>query len=297
MKNKKLLLPTVIMLSAIFLIVVICIANCIALKPTVTEGEFPFSITYEFNGETVTIEDVYYARYNTDYGFAISKSRWYSGKIGDLSEGETLYTLKESEAESIFLSPELYADYMMGDPMYDYFDDEEFAPKFLCYGSMGEELGEEALEENGIKLVSWEYPTPIENSLVFSHIGYADSEIVFPALLVGILALIATLIFVRKDKDLTRKPIDIVSIVFNFLIGITMIPISTTWALLLDALADNENVLTQIFIFLPTVTVLSIAYSVALRRKGYSKSSLLVQFITPAIFAVVVLLASLGVEY
>ncbi|MBR5539187.1 MAG: hypothetical protein IKU61_04740, partial [Clostridia bacterium] len=119
----------------------------------------------------------------------------------------------------------------------------------------------------------------------------------FPALLVGILALIATLIFVRKDKDLTRKPIDIVSIVFNFLIGITMIPLSTTWALLLDALADNENVLTQIFLFLPVTTVLSIAYSVALRRKGYKKSSLLVQFITPAIFAVVVLLALIGVEY
>ena len=297
MKNKKLFLPTVIMLSAIILIVAICIANGIALKPTVTEGEFPFSITYEYNGETVTIEDVYTAYYDTSYGYARSKYRWYSGQIGGLPEGETLYTLKESEAETIFLSTEFYADYMMGDTEYDYFDDKEFAPRFLCYGSSGEELGEEVLAANGIKLISWEYPAPIENTLVFSHITYADGEVVVPALIVGILALIATIIFVKKDADLVRKPIDVVSIVFNFLIGIFAVPFFTFLGLLSDALGDNESFVSQLFFLFAAGIVLTIAASVALRRKGYSKSGLIVQFTVPVILAILMQLSRFGLVY
>ena len=35
----------------------------LAQKPAITEGEFPFSITYELDGESITIEDVYQERY------------------------------------------------------------------------------------------------------------------------------------------------------------------------------------------------------------------------------------------
>ena len=59
MKSKKLLLPTIILAVAILATVVYSVISSIAFKPTVTEGEFPFSITYELDGERVTIEDVY----------------------------------------------------------------------------------------------------------------------------------------------------------------------------------------------------------------------------------------------
>jgi cytochrome bd-type quinol oxidase subunit 2 len=139
------------------------------------------------------------------------------------------------------------------------------------------------LSAQGVKLISWEYPTPIENSLVFSHLSYPNAEVVLPCLIVSILALIATLIFVKKDTDLTRKPIDIVSIVFNFLILLAFVPIVTVFAWFLDITGDNDNIFTQLFYYSPTLTVFGIMASVALRRKGYHKSSLAVQFILPVI--------------
>lgn len=284
MKSKKLFLPTVIMLAAIFAITVFCIINGIAQKPTVTEGEFPFSITYEFNGETVTIEDIYSAHYYKNDGYTNTKSRFYVGKIGNLPEGETLYTLKEGENGSIFLSTEFYADYLMGDPLYDYFDDEEFAPKILSYDFEG---NEDPSAAQSVKIISWEYPTPIENTLVFSHISCMDGEVVLPTLIISILALLATIIFVKKDKDFVRKPIDVVSTVFNFLICIVTVPFFTISGWLLDALGDNDHIVSQIFFLLAAFTVLGIALSVALRRKGYGKSGLLAQFIVPAIFALI----------
>ena len=63
MKRFKLFLPTIILVAAIMLTVISAFIAGIALKPTVTESEFPFSITYELDGETVTIKDVYKARY------------------------------------------------------------------------------------------------------------------------------------------------------------------------------------------------------------------------------------------
>ena len=59
MKSKKLLLPAIILAVAILASAVYSVVSSIAFKPTVTEGEFPFSITYELDGERVTIEDVY----------------------------------------------------------------------------------------------------------------------------------------------------------------------------------------------------------------------------------------------
>ena len=58
----------------------------IALKPKITESEFPFSITYEYDGETVTIKDVYKVRYEKLGGY---KSRVYSGEIGDMGKDNT----------------------------------------------------------------------------------------------------------------------------------------------------------------------------------------------------------------
>ena len=62
MKNKKLLLPVIILVVAILAIAVYSVCSSIAKKPTVTEGEFPFTITYELDGNEVTISDVYKAR-------------------------------------------------------------------------------------------------------------------------------------------------------------------------------------------------------------------------------------------
>lgn len=100
MKNKKLLLPTVILVVAIVAIAVYSVISSIAFKPTVTEGEFPFSITYELDGERVTIDDVYKVHYVRNDGYADTKSRVYAGELKSSGEDGTLYTLKKGRKHS-----------------------------------------------------------------------------------------------------------------------------------------------------------------------------------------------------
>ena len=294
MKSKKLFLPAVIIIAAVLVIAVCSVICGIAKKPTVTEHEFPFSITYELDGEIKTIEEIFTARYVKNGGYTNTKSRIYAGKIGDLSEDTIFLVLRNDENGRIELNTKMYADYLMGDPLYDYFDDNAFEPQILYYDTEENEYtDEETLLAQGIKLISFEYPEPIENSFVFSHISIMDSTVVFPTLLISMAACVVTIIFVKKEEDYIRKPIDVVSIVFNFLIGITVVPFTAIFLLLFDATGDNEGIFNQALYFIPALTVLAITASVALRRKSYGKSAFTVQFIGPAVFIIIIVLSEI----
>ena len=287
MKSKRLFLPAIILAVAILAIAVYSVVSSIAFKPAVAEGEFRFSITYELDGERVIIEDVYKAHYVRNDGYADTKSRVYAGELVSSGEDNTLYTLKKDENTRVELWTHFYPDYLMGDPEYDYFDDEAFEPRIYYYDAEEQAYSdEETLAAQGVKLISFEYPTPIENSLVFSHISYFSGAVVLPTLLIALLALIATIIFVRKEKELKYKAIDIVSIVLNFVIGFTLIPFVSILAVLIDIGGGGPELYYQVLYFIPAFSLLCITASVALRRKGYGVKSLIAELIGPAVFAV-----------
>ena len=295
MKSRKLFLPTIILVVAILATAAYSVISSIAKKPTVTEGEFPFSITYELDGKTVTINEVYKARYVRNDGYADTKGRVYVGEIGDWGEGNTVCTLKKDQNTRVELWTNFYPDYLMGDSGYDYFDDEAFEPQIYYYDA--EEQGysdEEMLSAQGVKLISFEYPTPIENTFVFSHISYFSGAVVLPTLLIALLALVASIIFVRKEKELTYKAIDVVSIVFNLIIGFTLIPFVTIAAMLIDIEGGGPEFYNQVLYFIPVFSVLCIAASVALRRKGYGVKSLIAELIGPAVFIVYLIVCGVG---
>lgn len=295
MKNKKLLLPAIILAVAILAIVVYSVVSSIAFKPTVTEGEFPFSITYELDGEKVTINDVYKTHYVRNDGYADTKGRVYVGGVVGLGEENTIYTLKSDQNTRVELWTHFYADYLMGDPDGDYFDDEPFEPRIYYYDANETEYhDEETLAAQGVKLISFEYPTPIENAFVFSHLSYFSGAVVLPTLLIALLALLVTIIFVRKEKELKYKAIDIVSIVFNFIIGIAHMGFVTILALLIDIEGGGPELYFQLLYFIPALSVLCIAASVALRRKGHSVKSLIAEFIGPAVFVVYLIVCYVG---
>ena len=293
MKNKKLFLPIIILAVAILATVVYSVISSIAFKPTVTEGEFPFSITYELDGERVTIEDVYKVHYVRNDGYADTKSRVYEGELKSSGEDDTLYTLKKDENTRVELWTHFYPDYLMGDTEYDYFDDQAFEPRIYYYDANETEYhDEETLAAQGVKLISFKYPTPIENAFVFSHISYFSGAVVLPTLLISLLALIATIIFVKKEKELKYKGIDIVSIVLNFVIGFTLIPFVSISAMLIDINGGGPELYRQMFYFLPSLFVLCIAASVALRRNGHGVKSLIAELIGPAVFTVYLIVCS-----
>jgi hypothetical protein len=289
MKSKKLLLPTIVFSVAVLAMVICSFVLCIAKKPTVTEGEFPFTITYELDGEKVTVDEVYKVRYDRNGGYTDTKTRIYVGEIGDMGEGNTVYTLKKDDTGRIELCTNFYPDYLMGDPEYDYFEGEAFEPKIYYYDVEEIEYqDEETLSAHGVKLIGFEYPEPIENSFVFSHLSILNSAIVLPTIIISLLALLVIIIFVKKDKDLVRKPLDIVSIILNFVISFTALPYFSVCAWFLDAMGDNESFFNQIMYFVPALTILSIAASVALRRKGYRKSGFFIQFVGVAVFVLLI---------
>ena len=286
MKNKKLFIPTIILIAAILASATYMVISSIAKKPTTTEGEFLFSITYELDGETVTINDVYRARFVKNDGFANTKSRMYVGEIGNRGENNTIYILKEDENTCVELRTNFYPDYLMGDPEYDYFDEEAFEPQIYYYDAEEQAYSdEETLLAQGIKLIGFEYPTPIENSLVFSHISYLSSAVVLPTLIIALLALVAIIIFVKKDKELKYKAIDIVSLVLNFVIGFALIPYISIAAMLIDINGGGPDFYYQVFYFFPLIFVLCIAASIALRRKGYGVKALVTELVGPVVFA------------
>jgi hypothetical protein len=280
-------LPTVILAAAVLITAVYSFISIIAYKPTVTEGEFPFSITYELDGEKVTIKDVYKVNYVKNDEDDNHKGRVYVGKLLSSGEETAHFTLKKDGNTRIELWTNFHADYLMGDPENDYFDDEAFEPKTYYFDENETEFyDEETLEKQGFKLISFEYPTPLENSLEFSHISYLSGANVLPLMLIALLTLIATLIFVRKEKDIRYNALDIISIVLNCIIGTVYLGFVTILALLIDIEGGGPELYFQTTYFTPVVTLLSIVASIGLRRKGYRKSSFFVQFIGPLFFAV-----------
>ena len=108
------------------------------------------------------------------------------------------------------------------------------------------------------------------------------------------LAMIVTLIFVKKDADYTRRsPVNILTIALNFFISFTFLPFILICAYLLNALGDAGDFLNLVFYLLPALTVFCITASIGLRRRLCYKSALYVQFVTPAIFAVILFVGNL----
>ena len=189
MKTNKMRLPAIILAVTIFVMALYVLVSCIALKPTVTEKDFAFSITYELDGETKTINDVYSVRYVGNSGYSDTKERVYDGKIGGVQESRMLVIKENADGSEIVIDTRLFEDYLMGDPDCTAFEDDPFEPIMIYYDREG--IGyydEESLLAQNVKLISWEYPEAIENTFVFSHISIMSGEVVLPLLAISILA-------------------------------------------------------------------------------------------------------------
>ena len=91
----------------------------------------------------------------------------------------------------------------------------------------------------------------------------------------------------KKEKDLKYRVIDIISIVFNFILCFTVIPFATIVGFFIDIEGGGPEISRQIMYFFPWLSILGIAASVSLRHKGYGKSSLAAQLLFPMIFCII----------
>ena len=290
MKSKKLFLPSIILLSAIVVMCVFGLLDAIVREPVIREGEFPFSITYEVDGKTETIEGTYVCTYAGVGSYGDIKSRYYLGEIVNAEEMDVQgdYTIYKDEEGYIILTTCLHADYLMGDPTEKYYRTE--CEPYLAYENMQGMGYEEGLElsVHNAKIISWEYPQPIKNSFEFSYMTILSGRTVVPMTIIAVLALVASMIFVKKEQDLCYTWMDKVSIVCNFLITLLVVPFCTMTGVLIDIVDVAEELGGQILYLNSAIITLGIAASVCLRRKGYRKSGLFVQFIGVILFAILI---------
>lgn len=290
MKNKKLLLPIIFIIAAVIASAVFACFIGIVQKPQIEKQEFPFSITYKYNSETKTLNGIYVAEYYAGDTVGFDQIRYWDGYVKDNNSGDANNCIiSQTEEGTLYLCPNIYAGYVMGDPQSsDYYsEDEPYQPYGMFYDKDGyENTDEEIIKAHGLEIISWDYPEPIENKFVFSHISYLSGDYVLPFMLIALVAFILCVIFVKRDKEVTLKPVDKVSIVLNFVIGIVILPLLTLFCAFADLNGGGKDLIYQITYCIPAVSMLGLALSVSLRRKGFSKSGMWVQFIGPVIFAI-----------
>ena len=156
----------------------ITLAGCgKAPDPTIKEGRFDFSVTYEMGGEVKTLSSVYVCEFE-ESGMLLDG--WYitwnayveDSEIEALFHDESYYggiMIGTNEYGTVYLNLTLDAGYLMAEPGSE---DREYKPYvFIRYNEeKAEELntyGESdpaILETYGVKLISYECDAPIQNT-------------------------------------------------------------------------------------------------------------------------------------
>ena len=292
MKNKNLKLPLLILAIGLALAVVSCFLTGVVLKPTVTEQDFHFSVTYTLNGETKTIEGTYRCEYTGHGAGAAPLERFYNGVfVGKEAAAYPGFPIAQ-EDDLVLCIEVIFSDYnLMGDTVVDDWHED---PYLVIYDVEGYEYYEAEVEDVfDASIVDWEYPEPVENSFVFDGFSYLHVGSMFAMAFVGFLTMLACLIFVKRDPEVSYQLLDIVSIVFNFLVGLVAVPFILFLVWLMQITVSEESFMYQMYLCLPALTLFTIAASIALRRKGFSRIGFAVPFVGPGIFAVTLIVESM----
>lgn len=258
-------------------------------SPKVALQEFPFTITYALQGQTETISDVYVVEYiRTEKYIGDDAVAWF-GYIKDHNRLELdWYRIADLDDKSFAINLNIEPGYLMGDPNCAGM---EADPSLVCHifdGTNDISVTDPAeLEQLGFTLVSWEYPEPIENRFSFGGISLSSEGTMLTAA-IAVIGLLACVILIKRDREITGGVLNKVSVVLNFLIMLVAFPFILICSALTEIVADAS--LMQQFVYLaPALTAAGVAASVALRRCGFRKASFFVQFIGFIAFGLIIL--------
>ena len=291
-------MPKIVLLLGLVLTVIVSMFFSIAKKPVMTEHSFPFTITYEFDGEIYTIEDEYVCNY-TGAGQSVDPSdRFYDGVLKNADEdSEGDYLIQAYEDGELVIYTNFFAVYMMGDPLYkDHYNEYyRFEPHvaYYVYEDYIEYEDEEHLAPYDVKIVDWNYPEPVENDFVFSNFTRLTYNNVLPMLTVSLLTMVACIVLVKKEKDLKYGLMEKIEVILNFAILLVALPFLTVVSLFIDINGNGASLGCQIFYCIPAITVFGLSSSIVLRRKGYGKAGFVIQFAGITLTALLLILESI----
>ena len=293
MKIKDLKIPVMILVIGLILSLAACLAANIVLTPTVSEHDFHYTVTYELNGETKTLEGVYQCKYDGYSEGNNPRDRYYVGEytVDGQSTLAHSYTIARKDGAELYIVTLFNDYYLMGDRKNEGYEPFLAEPYLEAVDKEGYPYDETNMpSEFTAEIISWEYPEPIENTFVFSGFSILHAGSMVAMLIVGVLVMIACVVFVKRDKTVPYKVLDQISVVLNYLICFGAIPLITFLTALLPLTMSEDGLLYQIYLCLPALTAFTIAASIALRRKGFTKTGFFIQFAGPVLFFVPIVL-------
>ena len=126
-------------------------------KPAVAQQEFPFTLTYSYQGKTETISDVYVAEYDRVAKYIGDEPLTWFGYVKDKDRLEyDFYRISDSFSINLNIEP----GYIMGDPRYA---GTVCQPNGVYHGEDVDVTDPAQLKQMGFEILSWEYPYPVEN--------------------------------------------------------------------------------------------------------------------------------------
>ena len=265
----------------------------IILTPTVTEHDFNYSVTYKLGGETKTLEGVYKCRFDGYSEGGNPRDRYYTGEytVGGETTLAKSCTIAQKDGAAVYIVTLFNDCYLMGDTKDEDYRSFLEEPYLEALGKEGYPYDEaEMPSEFTAEIISWEYPEPIENTFVFSGFSILHVGSMFAMLLVGLLVIIACIIFVKRDKMGPYKVLDKLSVVLNCVVCFAAIPFITFTTALLQIAMSGDEFMYQIYLCIPALTAFTVAASISLRRNGFTKSGFFVQFVGPVLFFVPIFL-------
>ena len=255
-------------------------------KPEIQREEFPFTITYSYQGRTQTISDVYVAEYVRAPKYIGDEAIAWRGYVKDKDRLEADF-YRVADALSINLNIE--PGYIMGDPRYA---GTACRPTAVYHDSEGDEVTDQTkLEQMGLVILGWEYPYPMENSFSYGGISMS-SEATMLTSAIAVVALVACMVSIKKGRRSASGGFNKFSVVLNYLIFFIAFPFILVTSALSEVVAD-ASALQQVLYLAPALTVLGIAASVTLRRMEHKKLSFWIQFVGPIVFELVFLVENI----
>ena len=280
MKHQSLKILSIIIAIGLVLCLVASLFAGIMKEPVITDHDFNYAATYRLNGETKTLEGVYRVRFVSS---GVGNDRYYEGfYLSEPNAGQpeyhTIAKQDDLELQVVFIFTN---DYLMGDGDRDTIPE----PYLAAYDTMGVEYTDmETLDAFDAELLSWEVPQPIENTFVFSGFSHLYTGSMLAMLAIGLMVIVACMIFVKRDKTVPYKLLDKVSIALNCVVCFVALPFITFTATLLQITMSGDDLLYQIYLCIPALTAFTVAASIVLRRSGFTKSGFFLPFIGPVLF-------------
>ena len=255
-------------------------------EPEVTVQEFPFTITYTYQGQQQTISEVYVAEYSPFAKYLGDRPlAWFGYRLDQDRLESDFIRIAQNDTHAFSIDLNLEPGWLMGD-----LADADCAPSGLAIRlEDGTRITDpEALEQLGFRLEGWTYPQPIENRFSFGGFSLSSEAVLYTSA-IAIAALVLCLIFVKKDRAQMGGALNKLGIALELLVIAVAFPFMLILSTLSEILGDT-SALQQLLYLTPAMTVTGVGASVVLRRRGYTLPGLLMLLIGPVLFTLAVLI-------